>query len=239
MGSARTSPLRHDARFHRANSKRAARSGPRAGLKNQTQGLRNPRLTSRTSPSTRTSPFSEAPNLARLQHACMLSPKNRAGRIRTPNPRIWNPLLYHWSYCPIEIRKSNASNHFRGCSALDESRSSPSLGSDRIPQVRRRPPPVQVNPHNSSGSRRRRYRGRARSPSHGNDVQTSKTSRYLMILATTPAPTVRPPSRIAKRRPSSMAIAWISSTLTLALSPGMHISAPSTSVLPVTSVVRK
>ena len=29
---------------------------------------------------------------------------------------------------------------------------------------------------------------------------------YLMIFVTTPAPTVRPPSRIAKRRPSSMAI---------------------------------
>ena len=30
-----------------------------------------------------------------------------------------------------------------------------------------------------------------------------------MTLATTPAPTVRPPSRIAKRRPSSIAIGWI------------------------------
>lgn len=29
---------------------------------------------------------------------------------------------------------------------------------------------------------------------------------YLIILATTPAPTVRPPSRIAKRKPSSIAI---------------------------------
>ena len=29
---------------------------------------------------------------------------------------------------------------------------------------------------------------------------------YLMISVTTPAPTVRPPSRMAKRRPSSMAI---------------------------------
>jgi hypothetical protein len=31
-----------------------------------------------------------------------------------------------------------------------------------------------------------------------------------MIFATTPAPTVRPPSRIAKRKPSSIAIGWIS-----------------------------
>src|SRR5690606_23846996 len=34
----------------------------------------------------------------------------------------------------------------------------------------------------------------------------SLRANYSMILATTPAPTVRPPSRIAKRRPSSIAI---------------------------------
>src|SRR4051812_36802833 len=34
---------------------------------------------------------------------------------------------------------------------------------------------------------------------------------YLRILVTTPAPTVRPPSLIAKRRPSSMAIGVMSS----------------------------
>ena len=34
----------------------------------------------------------------------------------------------------------------------------------------------------------------------------ARTGDYSMILATTPAPTVRPPSRMAKRRPSSMAI---------------------------------
>ena len=33
-----------------------------------------------------------------------------------------------------------------------------------------------------------------------------------MIEATVPDPTVRPPSRIAKRRPSSIATGWISST---------------------------
>src|SRR3546814_7066525 len=36
--------------------------------------------------------------------------------------------------------------------------------------------------------------------------------RHLMIFATTPAPTVRPPSRIAKRRPSSIATGLISVT---------------------------
>jgi hypothetical protein len=63
---------------------------------------------------------------------------------------------------------------------------------------------------------------------------------YFRIFATTPAPTVRPPSRIAKRRPSSIAMGWISSTTILMLSPGMTISTPSGSVTaPVMSVVRK
>jgi len=63
---------------------------------------------------------------------------------------------------------------------------------------------------------------------------------YSMILETTPAPTVRPPSRIAKRRPSSMAIGAISCTSIATLSPGITISVPSGSVTtPVTSVVRK
>src|SRR6478752_1213722 len=51
---------------------------------------------------------------------------------------------------------------------------------------------------------------------------------YARIFVTTPEPTVRPPSRMAKRTPSSIAIGVISSTLSLALSPGMHISASPT-----------
>ncbi len=63
---------------------------------------------------------------------------------------------------------------------------------------------------------------------------------YSIIFATTPAPTVRPPSRIAKRRPSSIAIGAISSTTICTLSPGITISVPSgSSTAPVTSVVRK
>src|SRR5205823_3824495 len=52
---------------------------------------------------------------------------------------------------------------------------------------------------------------------------------YCKILVTTPEPTVRPPSRMANRRFSSMAIgiSGSSSTVTLTLSPGMHISTPS------------
>ncbi len=63
---------------------------------------------------------------------------------------------------------------------------------------------------------------------------------YFVISATTPAPTVRPPSRIAKRRPGSIAIGAISLTPMFTLSPGMTISVPSGSrTSPVTSVVRK
>ena len=63
---------------------------------------------------------------------------------------------------------------------------------------------------------------------------------YSMISLITPAPTVLPPSRIAKRRPTSMAIGVISSPTTCTLSPGITISTPSSSVItPVTSVVLK
>src|ERR1700730_8541487 len=63
---------------------------------------------------------------------------------------------------------------------------------------------------------------------------------YLMILATTPAPTVRPPSRMAKRSPSSIAIGAINSISIEMLSPGITISVPSgRCTVPVTSVVRK
>ena len=63
---------------------------------------------------------------------------------------------------------------------------------------------------------------------------------YSKIFVTTPDPTVRPPSRMAKRLPSLMAIGLPSSTSTRTLSPGMHISAPPRRfAAPVTSVVRK
>jgi len=63
---------------------------------------------------------------------------------------------------------------------------------------------------------------------------------YSITLDTTPAPTVRPPSRIAKRKPSSIAIGHINSTFILMLSPGITISTPSGKITaPVTSVVLK
>ena len=72
------------------------------------------------------------------------------------------------------------------------------------------------------------------------DTQIISSYNYSMIVATRPDPTVRPPSRIAKVRPCSIAIGWISSMVISTLSPGMHISVPSGRLItPVTSVVRK
>src|SRR5439155_2221146 len=47
-----------------------------------------------------------------------------------------------------------------------------------------------------------------------------------MISVTAPAPTVWPPSRIAKRKPFSRATGVISDTSQLTLSPGITISTP-------------
>jgi len=72
---------------------------------------------------------------------------------------------------------------------------------------------------------------------------TSRESRehcYSITSETRPEATVRPPSRIAKRSPFSIAIGAISSTEMEVLSPGITISVPSARVIvPVTSVVRK
>ncbi len=63
---------------------------------------------------------------------------------------------------------------------------------------------------------------------------------YSMTSLTTPAPTVRPPSRIANLNSFSNAIGVINSMLIDTLSPGITISTPSGNVTtPVTSVVRK
>jgi len=62
---------------------------------------------------------------------------------------------------------------------------------------------------------------------------------YSTTSTTTPAPTVRPPSRMANFSSFSMAMGVISSTSISALSPGMHMSMPKSLAVPVTSVVRK
>ena len=63
---------------------------------------------------------------------------------------------------------------------------------------------------------------------------------YSKILVTTPAPTVLPPSRIAKFNFSFIAIGVIILTVNFASSPGIIISVPfASSTSPVTSVVLK
>src|SRR5690606_31901763 len=72
------------------------------------------------------------------------------------------------------------------------------------------------------------------------DADLGRGHGYFTTAVTTPAPTVRPPSRIANRRPSSIAIGLINSTDNSTLSPGITISTPSGNEhTPVTSVVRK
>ena len=63
---------------------------------------------------------------------------------------------------------------------------------------------------------------------------------YSIIFVTTPAPTVLPPSLIAKLSFSFIAIGVINLTVNLASSPGITISVPEgNSTSPVTSVVLK
>src|SRR5271165_1746896 len=72
-------------------------------------------------------------------------------------------------------------------------------------------------------------------------VRHSRTQEsYAIISVMVPAPTVRPPSRMANRKPFSMATGVISSISSATLSPGITISVPAGKVAtPVTSVVRK
>lgn len=105
------------------------------------------------------------------------------------------------------------------------------------PHLRRHGHPAPPDPH-GKGARTTEV---VRAPSGARAGATrSNQQDYLLILVTWPAPTVRPPSRMANFRPSSMATGWMSSTFISVLSPGMTISVPSGRVTtPVTSVVRK
>ena len=68
----------------------------------------------------------------------------------------------------------------------------------------------------------------------------TKISLYSVIFATTPAPTVLPPSLIANLSPSSIAIGLRRFISSLILSPGITISVPlGSAIVPVTSVVLK
>src|SRR3954469_25226414 len=96
---------------------------------------------------------------------------------------------------------------------------------------------MRASPGLSGPALKRSYRSSSR---RGRASSAGPGEPYLMISVTTPEPTVRPPSRMAKRSPASMAMGWISSTSIWMLSPGMTISVPSGRLAtPVTSVVRK
>ena len=72
------------------------------------------------------------------------------------------------------------------------------------------------------------------------ETSSSSPEIYWIISVTVPAPTVRPPSRMANRNPFSIAMGVISSPVNDTLSPGITISVPSGRfTTPVTSVVRK
>ena len=144
----------------------------------------------------------------------------RSGGDRTPNLRFWRPALYQLSYTPPAPVERFL--HFR---TRGNTRGDPAKPSERI----------------RAGSICLQYLQKTQISVHHRDTLCKiRNSPYSMISATTPAPTVRPPSRMAKRRPLSMAMGTMRSTTMVTLSPGMIISVPSgNSMVPVTSVVRK
>src|SRR5690606_22840133 len=102
------------------------------------------------------------------------------------------------------------------------------------------PGPTPVAPPGRRGLRRKFPRGAGAPRGQPPASSPPSSAPQPRILVMTPAPTVRPPSRTAKRRPSSSAMGVISSTVMVTLSPGITISVPSGScTAPVTSVVRK
>src|SRR5215210_5094341 len=162
--------------------------------------------------------------------------QSRAGGTRTHDLRFWRPLLFQLSYCPLSAGpigspdapyddgttdNTSVAGCDPGCSA-----GSSCCGSSGA-CTRRKPALPIVAQLTSESQGRRRCR-----PQH--------KVRYSTISVTTPAPTVLPPSLMAKFNPSSIAIGEISSTFITVLSPGITISTPSSSLIsPVTSVVRK
>src|SRR5215217_1710112 len=163
--------------------------------------------------------------------------RSRAGGTRTPDLRFWRPLLYQLSYCPLSTDSTGSpgapydggttgNTSVAGC---DPGCSAGSSGCGSSGACTRRKPALPIVAQLTSKSQERRLR-RPRAP----------TARYSTISVTTPAPTVRPPSLMAKLSPSSIAIGLINSTFITVLSPGITISTPSSRrISPVTSVVRK
>jgi hypothetical protein len=105
--------------------------------------------------------------------------------------------------------------------------------------------PIELPPYATSGAGRAQF---PISPTAVDGLRACSTvassvalrGSQAMTSVTRPAPIVRPPSRMAKRWPRSMATGAMTLTSTETLSPGITISTPWGRVtVPVTSVVRK
>ena len=181
----------------------------------------------------------------------------RAGRHRTRNLRFWRPLLYQLSYDPVQIRLRlpsfpmelvmSASRtkllEFKPARIVSTILLSGVISLAALCALKRHHWPIGLRllghcttslVSESAGSGQ--YFARTTCP----EARRSRGFKpYSTILVMAPAPTVRPPSRIANRNPSSIATGVISSTPIWMLSPGITISVPSgNSIMPVTSVVR-
>jgi hypothetical protein len=150
----------------------------------------------------------------------------RGGGDRTPDLRFWRPSLFQLSYTPFAANSENST-----CSKIYQ-------------------PNIAAALHllTTQTSKtflcylRRKFTVFFEQLRLKNAAFTPQVfpNNYSITLATTPAPTVRPPSRMAKRKPCSIATGAMSVTIILMLSPGITISVPSGNcVAPVTSVVRK
>ena len=191
------------------------------------------------------------------QHTWPFTTQDRPGGIRTPITRIWSPVLYRSSYWPTFPRPWDARNLALSLSgfpvqvmltteaavffefeslrraALVLCRrvvTTPTLDTRQGNQVPHGILLASVSntPSGLTGSRL------------VEEPAINGPHPQARISLTTPAPTVRPPSRIAKRNSFSNAIGVINCTSTPTLSPGITISVPAGNVTtPVTSVVRK
>src|SRR5690606_41370956 len=170
------------------------------------------------------SPADVLPDCSTLLFTRLATLDGTPGGTRTPNLRFWRPLLCQLSYWRI----------FELCrSRKRQWRLAPPLPVPAISGERGSGDSLRGGDPGSLAAPGMMFRQPCAQGAHG-------PSHHLTIFATTPAPTVRPPSRIAKRRPSSIAIGLISATTIFTLSPGITISTPSGSwQAPVMSVVRK
>jgi hypothetical protein len=148
--------------------------------------------------------------------------RGRGGGTRTHDLRIWNPLLYQLSYTPKFLgfrclfRLPVDRVFLAACAVFFELESVFSFSNASCGAVI-------TCPALGAGER------------DGNPTGAT----HSKILVTTPAPTVLPPSRMAKRICSSRATGVWRATVIWMLSPGITILTPSgSSTEPVTSVVR-